>query len=145
MTQTDKNSCKTKKQGTHCDAAVLAPSWRRGGAASASALGDARLDEDDVGLELCRPQSPQGLESSHTAGVEGGQRSAKAKGAVSRLRSDGAHLRLHVHNAHLVLGLHRANGLYTGAVLVFLVLPVFNEPATVQRVHDTGVKPVTGQ
>lgn len=39
-----------------------------------------------------------------------------------------AYLGLHVHHAHLVLGLYRADGLYTCAVLVFLVFPVLYEP-----------------
>lgn len=69
--------CKQQQQeeeesaATDCDAAVLAPCWRRGGAAPASALGDARLDEDHVGLELGRPQPPQGLQRSDTAEVRG--------------------------------------------------------------------------
>lgn len=48
-------------------------------------------------------------------------------------REHDSYLRLHIHYTHLILGLHRADGLYTGSVLVLLVFAVLDEPERKQQ------------
>lgn len=51
-----------RKLRTHCNAAMLSPSWWGGSAAATSALRNTRFDKYHIGLELGCPQPPEGLE-----------------------------------------------------------------------------------
>lgn len=64
-----------RENRTHCNAAMLSPSWRGGSTATTSALRNTRFDEYDIGFKLCCPQPLQGLERWSIYIEEGKQRS----------------------------------------------------------------------